>query len=175
MTAISETSAIIDMRDHGDLAASNGSRWELISDRVMGGVSDGRLTVETVAGRAAVRLRGTVCLENNGGFVQMALDLRSDGGPVDASTWQGLALEVMGNGETYGVHLRTLEVVRPWQSYRQTFQAGPVWRTVRLPFADFRPHRLEAPFDPRRLRRLGLVAIGRAFEADLAVADVRFW
>lgn len=178
-TACPPAAALIDARDEnardGDtLMASNGARWVLVSDRVMGGVSYGRLTVEPVAGRLAVRLRGTVSLENNGGFVQMALDLRPDGGPVDASGWQGLEIDVCGNGETYGLHLRSLDVTRPWQSYRQSFQTEPAWRTLWLPFAGFQPHRLETPFDPRRLRRLGLVAIGRAFEADLAVAGVRF-
>jgi hypothetical protein len=113
-------------------------------------------------------------LENNGGFVQMALDLAPGGGLLDASGWSGLALTVYGNAETYGCHLRTDAVQRPWQSYRQEFAAEPVWRTLHLHFADFRPHRLDAPFDPARLRRLGLVAIGRAFDADLALADLRF-
>jgi hypothetical protein len=31
------------------------------------------------------------------------------------------------------------------------------------------------PFDPRLVRRLGLVAIGRAFKADLALAAIRFF
>ena len=35
--------------------------------------------------------------------------------------------------------------------------------------------RLETPLDVTRLRRLGLVAIGRAFHADLAVAEIGFY
>ncbi len=149
--------------------------WELIVDVVMGGRSTGTLRREPVAGRPAVHLQGEVSLENNGGFVQMALDLRPDGGIVDAGGWHGLALDVRGNDETYNLHLRTTDVVRPWQSYRQSFRAPPGWTTVHLPFRDFTPHRLEARFDPRRLRRLGVVAIGRPFTADVAVAAVRFY
>ncbi|RPH72296.1 MAG: CIA30 family protein, partial [Hyphomicrobiales bacterium] len=37
----------------------------------------------------------------------------------------------------------------------------------------FTAHRTEIPLDLRRLRRLGLVAIGRAFAADLALAHLR--
>jgi hypothetical protein len=35
-----------------------------------------------------------------------------------------------------------------------------------------RPYRLTEPLDVRRLRRLGLVAVGRAFHADLAASAV---
>jgi hypothetical protein len=166
---------VIDDLSGDDLVATIGTRWQLVTDRVMGGVSDGTLVKETVSRRPALRMRGDVSLENIGGFVQMALDLAPDGGVVDASAWTGIELDVIGNDEDYGVHLRTDAVERPWQSYRQSFRAGAAWRTVQLAFADFVPHRIEVPLDVRRLRRIGLVAIGRAFTADLAVGGVRFY
>lgn len=155
--------------------AANGMDWQMLSDAVMGGVSSGRVTAETVAGRRAVRMRGDVRLENNGGFIQIALDLAPPGGTVDASGYTGLAAEVFGNGEEYGLHLRTPDIARPWQSYRQSFRAEREWREVRLPLSGFVPHRIDVPLDVRRLRRLGLVAIGRAFTADLAVSGIRFY
>ncbi len=168
-------SAVID--DLGEPAprARCGATWELIRDGVMGGRSTAAMRREVVAGRPAVHLTGEVSLENNGGFVQIALDLRPDGGAVDAGAWSGIALDVLGNGETYNLHLRTKDVVRPWQSYRASFKAPPAWTTVRLPFAAFSAHRVDAPFDVRSLRRLGIVAIGRAFTADVAVGGVRFY
>jgi hypothetical protein len=164
----------IDDLSRDDLVSTIGTRWRLVTDQVMGGVSEGTLVNEVVAGRRALRMRGDVSLENNGGFVQMALDLEPNGGLVDASAWQGIELDVIGNDEEYGVHLRTDAVERPWQSYRQSFRAGASWRTVQLAFADFVPHRIDVPLDVRRLRRIGLVAIGREFTADLAVGGVRF-
>jgi hypothetical protein len=166
--------ALVDDRASGTRRAATGTDWELVTDRVMGGVSSGRLAPEEVLGRPALRLTGDVSLENNGGFVQMALDLAPGAGPVDASGFSGLAFEVTGNGEEYGVHLRTADVARPWQSYRATFIASPDWRRVELPFAGFEPHRIEAPFDRARLRRIGLVAIGRKFHADLALGRLEF-
>ena len=160
--------------DPGNLAlAPEATPWRLVSDRVMGGVSDGSLTREDVAGRPALRLQGQVSLENDGGFLQMARDLAPDGGPVDASGFDGIALTVLGNGQDYNLHLRTDALSRPWQSFRAVFAAPPRWVTHRLPWSAFAPHRTEAPFDPARLRRVGLVAIGRAFEADLALAELR--
>jgi hypothetical protein len=146
--------------------------WRAFTDRGMGGISDARLQPAVVGGRVCLRLTGDVRLENNGGFVQMARDLAPPGRTLDASGFAAVSLLVCGNGETYGCHLRTPDTVRPWQSYRATFQAPPRWREILLPFSQFLPHRLEAPLDPRRLRRIGLVAIGRAFAADLALARV---
>ena len=141
----------------------------------MGGISDAGLGHERVQGRGCLRLSGRVRLENNGGFIQAALDLSASGDTVDASRYRGLRLVVRGNDESYSLHLRTPDNVRPWQSYRAQFHAGTQWQTVTLPFEDFAPYRLDAPLDVSRLRRLGLVAIGRAFDADLWVRELAFY
>lgn len=154
---------------------STGATWALVTDAVMGGVSSGALRVETVSDRPALRLTGEVRLENRGGFVQMAVDLDSNGRGLDASDCTGVELCVMGNGETYGLHLRTLDHRRPWESFRHSFIAGAQWQTLRLPFSDFHAHRCDGALDLRRLRRLGLVAIGRAFQADLALSRLAFY
>lgn len=159
--------------------SARGTGWQLVTDQVMGGVSRGTLTREKVAGRPALVMRGDVRLENNGGFIQMALDLARPeapgGGTLDARRWQGLEIDVCGARQAYSLHLRTTDLDRPWQSYRQAFAVQPEWQSLRLPFADFVPHRTAAPLDLSRLRRLGIVAIGRAFTADLALGGVRFY
>lgn len=168
------TSPIIDDLSREPPKATIGTDWRLFTDRVMGGVSDGTMIREPVAGRPAVRMRGEVSLENNGGFVQMSLDLSADGKAMDCSGWRGIEIDVFGNGEDYSVHLRTEDLSRPWQSYRQGFKADPEWRTVQLPFDKFAPYRTDVPLNTRRLRRIGMVAIGRAFSADLSVGGLRF-
>ena len=166
------TAAIIDDLN-GD--PPGGGRWTCVADTVMGGVSGGQLRTEIVAGRRARRLTGTVSLANNGGFLQMAIDLAADGSSVDASAFSGLALAVCGDGQEYGLHLRTDDVRRPWQSYRARFRAPGAWTAITLPFDRFTPHRLEAALDLSRLRRIGLVAIGRPGPVDLALGDLRFY
>lgn len=168
------THIIIDDFAKSHPRAATGTDWEFLSDRVMGGVSGGGIARETVAGRAALRLTGDVRLENNGGFVQAALDLAPGGAAIDARGFAGIALEVLGRGEEYNLHLRTADITRPWQSYRAGFAAPSRWTRVELPFADFTPHRLDAQLDLSSLRRIGLVAIGRAFRADLSVAWIEF-
>ena len=145
--------------------AANGAVWELVSDRVLGGVSRGVMTREVVRDRPALRMRGDVHLENNGGFIQIALDLDPRGGTVDARAWAGIEMDVTGNDTGYNLHLRTRDVTRPWQSYRASFRASPDWHRIRLPFADFTAHRIDAALDLSQLRRIGIVAIGREFDA----------
>jgi hypothetical protein len=165
---------LIDDFDSRDLISKLGTRWRAVSDRVMGGISEASIARDTIDGRQCLRLTGDVCLENNGGFLQAALDLHPSGKEIDVSGYTEVRLVVRGNGERYSVHLRTPDNVRPWQSYRAHFTAGADWETIHLRFGDFAPYRLDAPLDTTRLRRIGLVAIGRAFRADLAVCEIGF-
>lgn len=170
--ARSDDVLLIDDFAPDDLISTLGTPWRGFSDQVMGGISQETIALTEIDGRRCLRLTGDVRLENNGGFIQMALDLASEGRTLDASAYDGVLLVARGNGESYGVHLRTPGCIRPWQSYRANFVAGPEWCEIRLPFDRFEPHRLMEPLDVRHLRRLGLVAIGRAFHADLAVSVV---
>jgi len=166
---------LIDDFSNPDLVSGLGTPWRGVSDRVMGGISEASVTRAVIDGRPALRLTGDVRLENDGGFIQASLDLAPGGATIDAAAFTGVRLVVRGNGERYSVHLRTPDNARPWQSYRAHFTARPQWETINLPFASFVPYRLEAPLDASRLRRVGLVAIGRAFTADLAVAEMAFY
>ena len=141
----------------------------------MGGVSRGSVTSERVLGRNATRLRGQVSLENNGGFIQMALDLNAISSQVDFSSWTGIEIDVVGNEETYDLRLRTNTLTKPWQSFRATFSASRQWKAVPILFTDIKPHRTDIEFNPSQLSRIGILAIGRVFNADIAVSAVRFY
>jgi len=149
--------------------------WEFVSDTVMGGVSEGSVADEIVSGRNASVLRGTVSLENNGGFIQMAFDLHESGADVDVSAWDGIEIDVYGDGDTYDVRLRTAQLSRPWQSFRADFVGEPRWQKVKIPFSSMVSHRVEAIFDPTCLRRIGILAIGRERDACIAVSSIGFY
>jgi hypothetical protein len=166
---------LIDDFANSDLVSKLGTRWRGVSDQVMGGLSEAAVTHDIIDGRPCLHLTGDVQLENNGGFVQASLDLSPSGGTLDSSAYAGFRFVVRGNGELYSVHLRTPDNVRPWQSYRAHFIAESDWVTVDLPFSAFVPHRLDVPLDITRLKRIGLVAIGRAFHADLLVSELGFY
>jgi hypothetical protein len=146
--------------------------WTVFTDRVMGGVSTARASLEMVAGRRALRLQGQVSLERNGGFVQMACALGAAGASLDASGHTGLALDVCGAPGAYFVHLRTVHTQAPWQHYRASLPVESEWRTVHVPWAAFVPAGLSRPLDPSQLTRLGVVAGKVAFQADVAVERV---
>jgi hypothetical protein len=167
---------------------SCGTTWRGFTDQVMGGVSYGRLEREQdVEGRTANCLHGKVSLYNNGGFVQMATDLSLDPfvGSVDASEYDGIELDVLCQGRddtgSFNVHLRNPACTRQNSSYRATFEvkSGRGWKTVRLPWKDFKgfgPGPETTPFDATELRRVGIVAIGRKIEdLNLALAGLRFY
>lgn len=163
---------LIDDFSRPDLRSRLGTEWRAVSDRVMGGVSKVSITIDRIDGRNGLRLRGDIRIDNDGGFGQAALDLAPAGQTLDASSYDGIRFLALGNDERYALHLRTSDCVRPWQSYRAPFTAAPKWQLVTLPFTSFVPHRLMAPLDTGSIRRLGLVAIGRHFEADVMISDI---
>ena len=165
---------LIDDRSSDTLTSSLGTQWRLVTDQVMGGVSEGSLTPENHRGRRCLRLQGGVSTANNGGFVQMALPLAADA-TYDATAYTGIELQVTGNNERYNLHIRTASLWLPWQSYRASFEATPEWTTVRIPFTALKPYKTSRAFRPDQLEQLGLVAIGREFQADLCLAAVRLY
>ena len=178
------TSGVIDDMSEPFPFTSSGSQWQGITDAVMGGVSNGSLSRETVEGKLANVLRGQVSLENNEGFIQMATDLSLDPSEafVNVEKFDGVELEVYCEGsevaEKFNVHLRNPACDRQNSSYRSTFEVRPgKWATVRLPwdvFKGFGSGPEATPFVPI-LRRLGVVSIGEAKEVVLAVGKVGFY
>jgi hypothetical protein len=180
------TSGVIDDLSDPFPFTSSGSQWQGITDRVMGGRSDGSLSRETIGGRLANVLRGKVSLENNGGFIQMATDLSLDPSVnmfVDASAYDGIELDVYCEGtanvdESFNIHLRTPACERQNSSYRYTFTIPPgQWTPVRVPWSEFEGHGPGPdiiPFVPS-LRRLGVVSIGETRDVILAVGKVGFY
>lgn len=145
--------------------------WEYVSDSVMGGVSQGRVVEED----GITTLTGSVSLENNGGFVQMAFNLCDDGRALDLSDWTGISMSVKGNGEHYELRVRTAHLDRPWQSYKAEFLAPPNWRSISIPFADLVAHRTDKDFDATQVRRIGILAIGKSFEAKISVKNISLY
>jgi len=165
---------IIDDRVSENLSSSLGTQWRLVTDQVMGGVSNGELTLDNYKGKNCLRMRGDVSTDNNGGFVQIALDLTQDE-PLDASAYVGIELSISGNNEHYNIHIRTTDLWLPWQSYRFSFKATPDWQIIRIPFANLEAYRTTTKFHQDKLKRIGLVGIGRNFQADMCVSSIRFY
>ena len=171
---VSARELIIDDRSSGNLNSTLGPEWRLFTDTVMGGESTGDISLHNHRGKDCLRMRGDVSTENNGGFVQIALPLSAEA-VFDASSYTGIELTIAGNNERYNLHLRTAGLWFPWQSYRADFLAQTDWRTVRVPFTAFKAYKTKRSFDAGELKRIGLVAIGRDFHAELCLASIRFY
>ena len=102
-------------------------RWEIQDDVVMGGRSQGRLTLND-AGNAL--FSGLVSLENEGGFssVQHSFD------PIDVSGYRAVVLRLKGDGKRYQLRIEADPDAR--HSYASDFQTSGVWQTVEIPFAN---------------------------------------
>lgn len=154
-----------------------GTRWQRFTDQVMGGVSTANHEFMTTDdGHDVLHLTGDVSLENNGGFVQVALPLAEGNRPVDMSEYRGIRLVVRGNGEGgYYVHLRTSATWMPWQFYKAPFDAPDRWETVEIPWVAFSPDSLDRPFDPGKLKRVAVVAAFREMSADIMVDRIELY
>ena len=166
---------LIDDFSKDDGISSLGTKWRMFTDRVMGGLSSASSGFEVIDGRRCLRLQGSVSLENNGGFVQVALPLELNGRFFDAGDFKGIRLWVRGNGENYYVHLRTDQSVRPWQYFGAEFPTTENWEEVEIPFQKFKSENFSSQLNAKKLRRIGIVAIKKEFQADIAVSRLEFY
>ena len=140
--------------------------WRAADDRVMGGVSVGDITPRQIDDAECMCLSGTVSLENRGGFIQIQWPFKP---AFNASHFNGVYLDAIGNHETYNFHLRTQQLWLPWQSFRYRLQTSESWQRFYIPFAAMVPYKTQAVLNPNRLKSLAIVAIGRVFTADVCI------
>jgi len=156
--------------------ADSGKYWQYASDRVMGGVSDGQVTLEQDGETYYARLTGNVSTANNGGFIQFRSGVSFANSEKEGKNLQGVRLNVRGNGETYYIHIRTNESWSPSDYYAITFIANEEWQMIDLPFNKFeRKWSKDSALDPKKIRRFGIVAYGKDFIADVSVSTIEFY
>lgn len=158
-----------------DFGGDDSSKWTVVNDGVMGGVSRSELKPTD---RKTGIFSGMLSLENNGGFasVRAAVDHR------DLATYAGLEIRVRGDGRTYQLRLRTNDRF-DGIAYRTVFATRDgEWLTVRRSFTDFRPTFRgrtptdAAPLDPAKIHQVGfLLADGRPGAFSLEIDFVRTW
>ncbi|MBN2312537.1 MAG: bifunctional methionine sulfoxide reductase B/A protein [Sedimentisphaerales bacterium] len=149
--------------------------WEFISDRVMGGLSVGRIEYGMMDDRSCLHLVGSVVLQNNGGFIQARGTLGPKGRNFNAHAYKGIKLFIKGNHEPYAVHLRTRDTRMPWQYYESVFPTNGEWQEIQVPFTQFKPVSLRSPLNTKALTTLAVVAKGKRFDADILVDHIAFY
>ena len=156
--------------------ADSGKYWQYVSDRVMGGVSDGKVTLEQDGEMYYARLTGNVSTKNNGGFIQLRSGVSFKNSVKDGKNLQGVRLNVRGNGETYEIHITTNDRAYRGDYYSATFKADSDWKMIDLPFNKFKRKRSNnAKLDAKNITRFGIVAYGREYVSDVSVSTIEFY
>jgi monofunctional biosynthetic peptidoglycan transglycosylase len=154
-TATPQRSVLLDFDDDVEVA-----QWMTVNDVVMGGMS--RSAFELAAPGIA-RFRGSVSLENSGGFASARTSPRR----WNSSGASAFLLRVLGDGHAYKFTLRTDDGLDGIQ-YQSRFTApAGEWHEARMEVASFaatfrgRIVPGAAPLDPARVRALGLMISDR--------------
>ena len=154
----------------------SGKYWQYISDRTMGGISEGQAVLQQEGEISFARLTGNVSTENNGGFIQLRTNLSFFDFKKDLKKIKGVKLNVRGNGEIYHIFIRTDKTRSYRDYYYSTFRANSNWEVIDLPFKIFK-HRFSNILDLEgsNIRTFGIVAYGRDFESDVSVSEIIFY
>ena len=160
--------------------------WKYQSDQVMGGVSEGGISLMQDGDMFYFRLAGDVSTKNNGGFVQFRSKVSLFNKPEmfqlinqankEGKGLEGVRLNVRGNGETYHVMIRTYFTWSPSDYYYHTFETSPNWQQVDLPFKKFKSSKYrQKRLEVGQIRDFAVVAYGRDFKSDVSVSEISFY
>lgn len=106
--------------------------WNIVNDGVMGG----RSKSEIVAGAGTTAIfKGTVSLENNGGFASTRTTPRA----YDLVGYQGMLLRVKGDGKRYQFRLRADDDFDGIAYSHEFATTVGEWLEVNIPFTEFVP------------------------------------
>ena len=177
--SMAENMIIDDMKNQSgkpdeEFCEGGNAKWCFVTDKVMGGISKGSLDFIKENEIYFYRMTGELSLENNGGFIQFRTEVENH--PREKN-YKGVRLRVRGNNNEYAIHIRTKYLLLPWQYYESTFQAMDEWSTIELPFSSFGKSNFYQPssVSSQDIKTIGIVAIGREFEAQIDLASIELY
>ena len=147
-------------------------KWDFITDRVMGGISYGKVEYQKINNQTTAIITGKVSTENNGGFIQIRRNLNK----IDLSGSKKVKIISKGNNEKYYIHLRTSMTILPWQYYQSSFMAGDKFGISFLPIEGFKRSSFLLPskINPKNIKSIGIVAYGKNYDVNLFVKEIGF-
>ena len=170
---VSSKDMILDKLNNPKLT-NQSQEWIFVTDQVMGGVSEGKFTVEEVDGVKCYRMTGNVSTKNNGGFIQIRTKLKPE---INSKKYSGVYLKVYGNEKKYNIHLRTGLTLAPWQYYSYTFATTKNWKEIRAPLKEFEKSNFYQPKKilGQNIKSVGLVAGFDDFKSDICLGEIGFY
>lgn len=119
---------------------SDVSKWKIVDDGVMGGLSNGNFKLNE-EGHGV--FSGTISLENNGGFSSLRYQTET----LDVSKYTKAILKIRGDGKKYQFRIKSNK--SDYASYIYEFKTSENWMTVEVPFEkmvpQFRGRKLDMP------------------------------
>lgn len=106
------------------------SDWFVVNDGVMGGLSQGSLTLSNAGN---IQYTGTVRLENNGGFSSLRHTFKTK----EVSKYSFVVLKIKGDGKNYQFRIKSDTSQR--FSYITGFKTSGSWETIKLRLDSFYP------------------------------------
>lgn len=117
------------------------SNWYIVNDGVMGGRSQGTITVNQ---EGHGLFSGQISLDNNGGFSSVRYRLAQ---PMHIEDATQVVLKIKGDGKSYQFRVR--DDYQKRYSYIQAFETSGDWQTITINLAEmypsFRGRRLDMP------------------------------
>lgn len=109
-----------------------GQDWIVVNDGVMGGLSKSTATIT----ESSLLFKGTVSLENNGGFAS----IRSQKGKFDLSGYTTIRIKFRSKGRDFSLRLANSDYYfKP--NYKHNFSSSKwEWETVELKLLDFKEY-----------------------------------
>jgi monofunctional biosynthetic peptidoglycan transglycosylase len=143
--------------------------WRIVNDGVMGGLSKSEIVFSN---SNTVIFKGTVSLENNGGFASTRTIPRA----YELDGYNGILLQIRGDGKKYQFRLRTDDRF-DGVSYRYQFETETnTWLIIEIPFQEcvpvFRGRVLKdvKPVVPEEIQQIGvLISDKQAGEFQLEI------
>jgi hypothetical protein len=147
---------LFDFQPHSDL-----SKWVVVNDGVMGGISSGRLYLDN-EGHGV--FEGQVRLEYNGGFSSIRLPLKQ----VEITGYKKLRIRLNGDGKRYQVRVKSDR--DDYQSYIAYVETSGKWEVVEIDlsamYPTFRGRELSMPnFPGKALEEIGILFGNKKAEA----------
>ena len=125
---------------------SNITDWSIVDDVVMGGRSDGNISLDANGNGV---FSGKVSTENNGGFSSVRYVFEA----IDPSPYNNVILHIKGDGKQYQFRIKS-DAGDP-QAYIHIINTSGEWQEIEIPLADmyptYRGRKLDMPDYPNEV------------------------
>ena len=167
---------LIDDFSSAEKSRLTNTKWEGITDQVMGGKSDIYIRRIPAESGNVLKMEGNVSLEKNGGFIQVRLLFKDTEKYFNAEHFKGIEIRCRGKGDNYYIFLRTSRTKFPWSHFAYKIPVNESWQTVKIPFVGFLSKNMfKSRLRTNKLKSIAVAAAENEFYADIEIDYLAFY